>query len=240
MYADSGPDKRIAEGWFSDQDGNDNRSRSGWQNGPGGLLFPAGRFRGCPMKSILQHEKVCFLCGARVGLEEHHVFGGPNRKWSEKYGMSVLYMFDENQIIMAKNSLDVLNENRPNSERVKVAMEFIEKNNIFESMRNETLRDKIFIKKVIKDYAVILNDISEVKQILRERINEDVYNWVMVQTQIDQIVKDFAQSKYDTTGYNKAIEKIAEMNSEEVKKYLSDLIKDNMTVGIQIIKSNNK
>ena len=30
------------------------------------------------------------------------------------------------------------------------------------------------------------------------------------------------------------------MNSEEVKKYLSDLIKDNMTVGIQIIKSNNK
>ena len=162
------------------------------------------------------------------------------KEWSEKYGMSVLYMFDENQIIMAKNSLDVLNENRPNSERVKVAMEFIEKNNIFESMRNETLRDKIFIKKVIKDYAVILNDISEVKQILRERINEDVYNWVMVQTQIDQIVKDFAQSKYDTTGYNKAIEKIAEMNSEEVKKYLSDLIKDNMTVGIQIIKSNNK
>lgn len=154
--------------------------------------------------------------------------------------MSVLYMFDENQIIMAKDSLDVLNENRPNSERVKVAMEFIEKNNIFESMRNEALRDKIFIKKVIKDYAVILNDISEVKQILRERINEDVYNWVMVQTQIDKIVKDFAQSKYDTTGYNKAIEKIAEMNSEEVKKYLSDLIKDNMTVGIQIIKSNNK
>lgn len=41
------------------------------------------------MKSILQHEKVCFLCGARVGLEEHHVFSGPCRKWSEKYGLKV-------------------------------------------------------------------------------------------------------------------------------------------------------
>ena len=41
------------------------------------------------MKSILQHEKVCFLCGARVGLEEHHIFGGPNRKLSEKYGLKV-------------------------------------------------------------------------------------------------------------------------------------------------------
>ena len=41
------------------------------------------------MKSIIQHEKVCFLCGARVGLEEHHIFGGVNRKWSEKYGLKV-------------------------------------------------------------------------------------------------------------------------------------------------------
>lgn len=41
------------------------------------------------MKSILQKEKVCFLCGARVGLEEHHIFGGANRKWSEKYGLKI-------------------------------------------------------------------------------------------------------------------------------------------------------
>ena len=106
-------------------------------------------------------------------------------------------------------------------------------------MKNEKLRDSIFTKKVIKDYAVILDDITEVKQILRERLVEDVYNWVMVQTQIDTIVKNFAQSKYDTIGYNTAIKKIEEMNSEDVKKYLSDLIKNNMAVGIQIIKSNN-
>lgn len=41
------------------------------------------------MKSILQNEKVCYLCGSFVGLEKHHILGGANRKWSEKYGLWV-------------------------------------------------------------------------------------------------------------------------------------------------------
>lgn len=42
------------------------------------------------MESILQHEKECYLCGRMTDLEEHHViFGNPNRKNSEKYGLKV-------------------------------------------------------------------------------------------------------------------------------------------------------
>lgn len=47
------------------------------------------------MKSILQKEKeYCYLCGQLPNymdgpLEEHHVFGGANRKKSEKYGLKV-------------------------------------------------------------------------------------------------------------------------------------------------------
>lgn len=44
------------------------------------------------MKSIVEKEpaEVCFLCGACGYLEKHHIFGGnPNRKWSEKYGLTV-------------------------------------------------------------------------------------------------------------------------------------------------------
>ena len=41
-------------------------------------------------KSILQDEKVCYLCGSHNMLECHHVFNGnPNRKLSEKYGLKV-------------------------------------------------------------------------------------------------------------------------------------------------------
>lgn len=50
------------------------------------------------MRSILQDDEgVCYLCGEGPRwtgavfdrLEEHHVFGGPRRKASEKYGLKV-------------------------------------------------------------------------------------------------------------------------------------------------------
>lgn len=47
------------------------------------------------MKSIMQENwDECFLCGRNrladpCGLEEHHVFGGANRKKSEKYGLKI-------------------------------------------------------------------------------------------------------------------------------------------------------
>ena len=40
------------------------------------------------MKSILQDEKVCFLCGREYGLEKHHIFAGvANRRISEAEGL---------------------------------------------------------------------------------------------------------------------------------------------------------
>jgi len=37
---------------------------------------------------IDQSYKACGVCG-RPGTETHHVFGGPNRKHSEKYGLTI-------------------------------------------------------------------------------------------------------------------------------------------------------
>lgn len=46
------------------------------------------------MDSILQPDRDrCYLCGrngAADPLDEHHVFGGPNRKLSERYGLTVI------------------------------------------------------------------------------------------------------------------------------------------------------
>lgn len=53
------------------------------------------------MKSIMQCDKnECYLCGRNkiadpCGLEEHHVFGGANRRMSEKYGLKI-YLCGEN------------------------------------------------------------------------------------------------------------------------------------------------
>lgn len=40
-------------------------------------------------KSIIQSDKQCYICGSNQWLEEHHCYGGANRKLSEKYGLKV-------------------------------------------------------------------------------------------------------------------------------------------------------
>lgn len=42
------------------------------------------------MKSIIQDEKECFVCGTTLNLQDHHIiYGTANRKNSEKYGLKV-------------------------------------------------------------------------------------------------------------------------------------------------------
>ena len=52
-------------------------------------------------------EKQCFLCG-RNGvydpLDRHHIFGGPNRKKSEKYGL-VVYLCHSDCHIFGPNAV---------------------------------------------------------------------------------------------------------------------------------------
>lgn len=38
---------------------------------------------------MLQDTKCCYLCGSVHALERHHIFGGANRKNSDKYGLTV-------------------------------------------------------------------------------------------------------------------------------------------------------
>lgn len=42
------------------------------------------------MHSILNTTKgICYICKARTYTEDHHIFGGANRKHSEQYGLKV-------------------------------------------------------------------------------------------------------------------------------------------------------
>lgn len=37
-------------------------------------------------KSLLCNNRICFICGTTFNLHKHHIFGGANRKKSEKDG----------------------------------------------------------------------------------------------------------------------------------------------------------
>lgn len=44
--------------------------------------------------SILQTEKECFITGGQINLDQHHVYHGPRRKASDKWGCWVWLRHD--------------------------------------------------------------------------------------------------------------------------------------------------
>ena len=55
-----------------------------------------------------------------------------------------------------------------------------------------------------------------------------------------RILREMAEAKYVHTGYQEAKIIIDDMEASEVKRYLSELIRDNITVGIEIIRNGRK
>ena len=58
-----------------------------------GLKFPKGekmkKRMSHPVSILGSRKDRCYLCGRYGHTEEHHIFGGPNRTLSEKYGLKV-------------------------------------------------------------------------------------------------------------------------------------------------------
>lgn len=65
------------------------------------------------MKSIIkQNPNECYIChknGGIWGLDEHHIYNGPFRKTSEKYGLKVLLCHDSCHLngVHKKHNLDL-------------------------------------------------------------------------------------------------------------------------------------
>lgn len=85
------------------------------------------------MDSIMQDEKFCYVCGSRMNLQCHHIFGGTaNRKKSEKYGLKVWLCFEHHL------GRDGVHYNKTLMEHMhKVGQETFEKTHTREQFRQE-------------------------------------------------------------------------------------------------------
>ncbi len=159
------------------------------------------------------------------------------REWSKKHRMPILCLIPDSEMSKARVALDAANRKKPDAAAVDKAMEYFETASFFNLLDDENALGKAFRNGIIKNYNVMLTDIQEVKDYLDRRISADPYDWFGL-PEVEKRLKEMAEAKYNQGGCDRALEKIDNMDISDVKRYLKELIKDNMIVGMEIIKGN--
>lgn len=158
-------------------------------------------------------------------------------QWSKQYMMPIQIMIPDKEWAECRPVFGTINNQNPTDNDIEKALLYLDKFTHWQELSNQEARDREFRNKMLGDYAVMLNDVSEVRNYLYNHVSEAPYHW-MGNSEVMRLISNYAQSKYNTKGYVEAMNKIDSMDAESVKKYLKDLIKNNMSVGIQIIKNN--
>jgi len=157
------------------------------------------------------------------------------RQWSDKYLMPILCMIPSKDVPAARAAFGTLNQKNADANSIAKAKEFLERADFFDRLSSQEERDKAFRENVVKSYSVMLEDLDEVRTYLKQRISAGPYDWFGL-PEVEKKLKAMAEYKYNETGCDKALERIEDMDATEAKQYLKRLIKDNMIVGMEIIK----
>lgn len=180
-------------------------------------------------KSELGHTKL-------KTLWKDNTYTDTPRVWSNTYHMPVLAMVPEDDVAEARKAFDTINRANPDAASVDQALAYLERATIFEALNSHEARDTAFKELIIKNYAVMLTNIDAVKTYLNSHATTEPYYW-LGSTEIESKLKQMSEANYNRIGYVQAEEVIDGMDSDEVKRYLKDLIRDNMIVGMEIIKN---
>lgn len=159
------------------------------------------------------------------------------RAWSKIHRMPILCMVPDGEVQKARTAFAAVNKSRPDSMALEKAKEYFAFATFFDKLQDDAALDKAFRDMIIKDNAVMLPDIDEVKEFLISRISTDPYDWFGL-PEVDKKLRQLAEAKYSQGGCDKALEKIDNMNVDDVKRYLKELIKNDVTVGMAIIRDN--
>ncbi len=180
-------------------------------------------------KSSLNKYKLSALWKEKTGTETP-------LEWSRIYLMPVACMFDETEEMQARLACTLINSQVGEEVKINDAIKFLETSKCVSNLRDERYREEAFKSRFLKSYAVILTDISQVKTELKNRLSEEPYDWLN-STGVELLLKDMAFNKYNNGGSKVADEIVDAMSPQDLKEYIKKLIKENMAVGIEIIKT---
>lgn len=156
-------------------------------------------------------------------------------EWSKKFKMPILCMVPMNEFNEAKEAFDVINKNSATNDAIEKAIKYVKSITYFSALKDEKARAQAFNNFFLKDYALILTNIDEVKDYLLKVLSVTPYDWI-IWPGVEDELKKLAEKEYANEGCEKVLQKIESMDPVSIKKYLKKLLKDNMTIGIEIMK----
>ena len=156
------------------------------------------------------------------------------REWSNRYKMPILCMVYDTEYDSAKKTFDTLNRNNPTKAEIEESLVFLQTARFLQDLNDESKRRKAFIKSVIGKYTKILKDDVGVQNSL-DRLSIEPYEWYR-HPEVNRRIREIAQAEYDAGGSVAALQEIDSMDDATLKIYLKRLVKENMTVGLEIIK----
>ena len=158
------------------------------------------------------------------------------KDWSRQYSTPILCMFDDDERQKAKEVFYILNKNKPTESEYVTAEEWIKTGDFYDRLDSAKKRDKYMCERVIGDFTYLLPDVDKVRSYLRDKASMiPPYEW-MDNSAIQAKIREMANMRYKTGGASDAEKAVADLGVDELRDYVRNLIKTDMTVGIAILK----
>jgi len=158
--------------------------------------------------------------------------------WSSKNLTPILAMFNVAEQNDLKERFKALTYPVSDQE-YDVAIEFFKSATFYDRLRDQQEIDRCFKERVVGDYAVLLTDIDDVRNRLYDSVSSNVYDW-LGDASVQKKLESLADKEYKVKGYDR-VKKICEsMDAPTLRSYLDNLIKENLRVGMEILKKSEK
>lgn len=106
------------------------------------------------------------------------------------------------------------------------------------NLSSKDYRDQCFKKYILGDYANLLSDIDSVRDKLSQTgISANEYN---DNPAIRQQIETMANSEYLSGGSDRVVEFIEHMSNDALKQWLTEVVKKDMRLGLNIITNREK
>ena len=121
------------------------------------------------------------------------------------------------------------------ADEVRFATEYLQSNPSFlELLADKRRIDEIFSAEVIGERRFLLRDVNKVRSALEKNCGE-AYTW-SESSAVQTFLEKMAREKYLSGASELAAEKLMTMDSERAKEFLMRLVRDNYSVGIEILR----